>query len=108
MPGTALSGDEKTEWMDFLKDMDATRRNRFADMLAAAPDDPDHKAYTFGDLRILPDDDVKDSVADIKGFRLADVRYFMNYWKAHLGHADMTNQPVLLATAMAATTEMLR
>ena len=78
MPGTALSGAEKDIWVEFLKDMDATRRQRFAELLAKAPATDGTSAYTLADFRILTDsDDVRDTVKDVAGFRPGDVKYFM-------------------------------
>jgi hypothetical protein len=103
--GTPLTPAQRTEWYDYFKDMDAARRTRFADLMAAAPVDAAESAYTLNDLQILDDvDDVQESVADVAGMRKADVRYFMQYWRAHGDAADVSNKPVAVARAMVVAT----
>ena len=100
-----MTNEEKAEWTQFLRDMDVDRRDRFARQLAAAPARAGDKAYTLTDLRLLgADKDVSDSVEAVPGFRLADVRYFMQYWRAHTGAVETSNAPVVEARAAAAAT----
>jgi hypothetical protein len=102
--GTALTPAERTVWYDFLKDLDGTRRTRFADLLAAAPADAAHAAYTLNDFEVLDSlEDVEASLKDVSGFRIADVKLFLQYWKTHSGDMDVSNRPVLATAAMAAT-----
>ena len=82
MPGAALTGPERAEWVTFLNDIPggAAKRDRFADLLAAAPAVGD--AYTLQDIQALSPSpaDVKATIESVANFRVGDVLAFMQYW----------------------------
>jgi hypothetical protein len=102
--GTALTPAQATEWYEFLKDLDNERRTRFRDLLSAAPIAAGTNAYTLKDFKDQDGlEDVELCIKDVVGFRVADVRIFLKYWKAHSGEVDVTNKPVMVTSAMLAT-----
>ena len=100
--GTALTAAQATEWYEFLKDLDNEWRARFKDLLSAAPIVVGTNAYT---LKVFKDqdglEDVELCIKDVAGFRVADVRIFLKYWKAHSGEVDVTNKPVMTGNILA-------
>ena len=84
----------------------AAKRDRFADLLAAAPAVGD--AYTLQDIQALSPSpaDVKATIESVANFRVGDVLAFMQYWNGKNATSDVTNQPVLateLRTKVAAS-----
>jgi len=99
--GTALTAAEKARWVDFLRDLDGARRARWADLLETAP--AVGHAVTLDDVQALDRlEDVEETIKDVAGFRVVDVKLFMQYWRSHTGAQDVSNKPVAVTMAMAA------
>ena len=72
--------------------------------MATAPVTLGTTAYKLEDFQAQADlDDVEACIKDVAGFRVADVRIFLKYWESHSGEVDISNKPVMVTSAMLAT-----